>query len=132
VLLLLDTLLEAMSNEKAQLADAVREATLNGQFSEVERLLAKVKRVESLVKQVIRLREAWVRLDEKVEPTGYTDMTSTDDDVTPEVRVVEKLFGVRPTRKRQRINKTPFNVLIGCRFLSRWNSWAVGGICGKC
>jgi hypothetical protein len=118
VLAAFEALLEAMNSEKAQLADAVREATLNGQFAEAQRLLAKTERVERLMEQTRRLREGWERLDEAgststIEAEREDDKRETtagDNEDAPELAVVERLFGGRRSRKqrrRQAVNRTP-------------------------
>jgi len=101
VLATFEALLEAMNSEKMQLADAVREATLNGRFAEAQRLLAKTERVERLMEQMRRLREAWERLDE-------AGNASIED--VPEWVIVERVFGERRRRRRGprgTINRTP-------------------------
>lgn len=118
VLTAFDALLGAMSSEKAQLADAVKEATLSAQFAEAQRLLAKTERVERLMEQARRLREAWERLDETEDSfvagekpdTAIIGAERVDDEDAPELAVVEQLFGERRRRKRKLrppVNKTP-------------------------
>jgi len=112
VLVAFNVLLEAMNGEKAQLADAVREATLNGRFTEAQRLLAKTERVERLMEQVRRLRETWERLDEAIEAEREDVEGRTmvrDDEDAPELAVVERLFGKRRRRRGPRgaVNRTP-------------------------
>ncbi|MBI3950588.1 MAG: winged helix-turn-helix domain-containing protein [Acidobacteria bacterium] len=118
VLVAFDSLLETMHGEKARLADAVKEATLNGQFAEAKRLLAKTERVEQLAQQVRQLRESWERLDEvratsAVEAKSENDeedIGAGDEEDAPELAVVDKLFRRRRRRKRggrEAVNKTP-------------------------
>ncbi len=112
-----DALLEAMNSEKAQLSDAVVEATLERQPDKAEQLANKVKHVEHLMKQVQRLREAWERLDEagstSTIETNRVDERETragDNEDAPELAVVEQLFGGRRRRRRGprgAVNKTP-------------------------
>jgi hypothetical protein len=117
VITAIEMLLEQMNNAKTQLADALREATLDGRFDEAQWLLAKTKRVERLIQQVRHLREAWERLDELTQlpavevnsEIGEGEMTSDEGDA-PELRVVNQLFGAsrrRKRRQRQAVNKTP-------------------------
>jgi restriction system protein len=113
----IEMLLEQMNNAKTQLADALREATLNGRFDEAQWLLAKTKRVEHLVQQVHHLREAWERLDDltrlpavEVNSEISEGETASDEGDAPELTVVSQLFGPsrrRKRRKRQAVNKTP-------------------------
>jgi hypothetical protein len=77
------------------------ETTLNRQFAEAQRLLAKTERVERLMEQMRRLREAWERLDE-------AGNASIED--VPEWVIVERVFGERRRRRREprgTINRTP-------------------------
>jgi len=112
VLVAFNVLLEAMNCEKAQLADAVREATLNGRFTEAQRLLAKTERIERLMEQVRRLRETWERLDEAIkaerEDVEGKSMVRDDEDA-PELAVVERFFskGRRGRGPRGAVNRTP-------------------------
>lgn len=127
-----EMLLEAMNSEKVQLADAVREATLQGRFDEAQRLLARTQYLERLVGQVRQLREAWDQLESGAlptpdlrppmvkEPVQFDDATarykikepmpSDDDQNAPELALVDRLFGTRRPRPRQRqqsVDKTP-------------------------
>jgi hypothetical protein len=129
-----EMLLEAMNSEKVQFADAVREATLQGRFDEARQLLARSQYLERLVGQVRQLREAWDQLESGTlptvdlgppivrEPAQSDDTTaryrmikepvqSDDDRDAPELALVDRLFGARQPRRRQRrrqlVDKTP-------------------------
>ncbi len=126
-----EMLLEAMNGEKVQLADAVREATLQGRFDEAQRLLARTQYLERLIGQVRQLQEAWDQLESGVLPTAdlgpsivrepvrsddattryrmiKEPMLSDDDQNAPELALVDRLFGARrPRRRRQPVDKTP-------------------------
>lgn len=110
-----EMLLEAMSSEKVQLADAVREATLQGRFDEAQRLLTRTQYLERLVGQVRQLREAWDQLESGVWPSVEQKPVMTkepakfsDDQGAPELALVDRLFGPRRFgRQRQPVSKTP-------------------------
>ena len=118
VLAAFDKLLEAISREKTHLAEAVKEATLNGQFAKAQRLLAQTERVEQLMEQVRQLRDIWEKIhkvgDSSVtglEPSNIRSETkSGGTEYSPELGLVEQLFDEfhRSRRgKRQAVNKTP-------------------------
>jgi len=115
VLVAFDALLETMNSHKTQLAEAVMEATLKGQFTEAQRLLAKTERVEQLMEQVQQLRDAWERLDEVSAETFAVGekvvarTTLAQEDEAPEIAIADRLFGTRKRvrRRRQPVNKTP-------------------------
>nr|BAL53917.1 hypothetical conserved protein [uncultured prokaryote] len=128
-----EMLLEAMNGEKVHLADAVREATLQGRFDEAQRLLARTQYLERLVGQVRQLRGAWDQLESGALPTVdlgppmvrelaqsndataryrmiKEPMPSDDDQNAPELELVDRLFGTRRSGRRQRrqpVDRTP-------------------------
>lgn len=97
VLTAFDALLEAMNSEKVQLADAVKEAILNRQGAEAQRLLAKTERIEQLIGQAQRLREAWERLGgprrRRRGPRGAVDITPNQAYRVPVLEALEQLGG---------------------------------------
>ncbi|MCS7193216.1 MAG: hypothetical protein NZ937_09590, partial [Armatimonadetes bacterium] len=114
-----EILLEAMKNEKNQLANEVKEATLNSQFNRAQRLITKAEQIERLIEQARQLKEAWKRLseekfNEKFDATQQTAKgqlgVSDQKDKAPEIEIVRQLFGGQGQRKRKRrepVNKTP-------------------------
>lgn len=111
-----DMLLEAMTSEKVRLADAVREVTLQGKFDEAQRLLTTTQHLERLIGQVRQIRETWDQLESGASPTVdlrpaiVKESAQPDDQYTPELALVDRLFGTRRSGRRQRrqpVDRTP-------------------------
>jgi hypothetical protein len=111
VLVALDMLLEALSEEYKHLANAVREATLQESFAEAQRLLAQAERLRHIGETVRKLRTAWetpelplptpenrVISDLKEVPTLQAIDLNLQHQIpptekTPELEIVEQIFG---------------------------------------
>jgi len=121
VLAAFDILQEVLNTQKVHLAEAIKEATLQGQLTQAQKILAKAERLEKLIHQVCRLREVWedLNLKEEDEQLSVTVVrqsveefkeVSTSKEYLPELAVADKLFGERRPHKRRRrlpVNKTP-------------------------
>lgn len=125
VLAAFDGLLEAIQGERERLADAVREATLQGRFAEARQLLAQTEKVEHIAQGVRQLREAWqnpeltspgkrtwmARKSTKLmEGANRSQLSDPGDEDSPELAMVEQLFGgpqLRRRGRRQAVHRTP-------------------------
>ncbi len=112
-----DELVNLIQQEKANIADLIKDAIVKGQFTEAQRMMTKVKRMEEVSNQVQRLREMWERLDEawnsaplKRKQSEFVAEKLFDEEYTPEMSVADGLFGGHrrtQRRTRQPVNKTP-------------------------
>ena len=117
-----EVLLGEMNGKKERLADAVREATLQGRFEEAQRLLTITQRVERIAQEVRALRDKWTSLEQAPvsQPVAYDTVDyigekpeeplTVVDEEAPELRVAERIFGGETKRRRRRrvpVEKTP-------------------------
>lgn len=123
VLVAFEVLLEEMNSEKERLADAVRDATLQGRFEEAQRLLMITQRVERIGRGVRALREEWTSLEQApvsrpvaYDAVGYIgekrgeELPATTEEEVPELRIAERIFGDKAKSRRRRripVQRTP-------------------------
>ena len=103
VLTAFEVLLEEMNGEKQRLADAVRDATLQGRFEEAQRLLTITQRVERIGREVRALREEWTSLGQApasrllaYDAVGYIGEKRDEElpaikEEAPELRIAERI-----------------------------------------
>lgn len=120
VLTAFEVLLEKMNGEKQRLADALRDASLQGHFEEAQHLLAITQQVDRIGQEIRTLRDQWTSLEQVSQPIAYRvteytgekreEISTIVEAEAPELRVAERIFGREARTKRRRrmpVEKTP-------------------------
>lgn len=123
VLIAFEALIEALREERSILADALREATLQGNLTQAQRHLDQARHIERFLSAVEQLRDAWIKPELQVpavpEPPRFPLHSSPSpltqaNELSPELVVAEKILSggqgrdlQRGNRQRKPLNRTP-------------------------
>lgn len=118
VLAAFDALMEALDGVKAQLAEDLKEATIEERFADAQQILQKTKHLQQLKEQASQLRDTYKRIDENLadhfrDAQHLSSVSTRGEESSPELGMVESIFGRRrkPRRTNQASEKLGENTL---------------------